>query len=671
MRKITPEDLFNLHLVGDVEIHPIKDQVIYVDKVACRESNDYQSRLVSVTPGHDPIVYTKGTTDDTPRFSPDGRHLAFLSKRSGQSQVWLMPTDGGEARACTRIEGGVKEFIWHPDSKHLILIAHIGPEGLKPEINEQEESDLYRKFNQDVKVISELAHKMDGVGYYTEKRKHVVIQSIEDHAEPSQLTRGPFQHHGLSVSPDGSKLVVISRYGDDYDRESFKQTAYVLPLGEEDLSSAKPQPLAPDPYSVSAVAFYPDGQRVLLLADNADDLGYDNTGLFEASLDGKSFCPIARDWDRPFTDLSISDMPAPGSNPLTFSKDGSQVFALTSRNGTTQLARVDLQAGSVELLTDAPQVFYSFAINQSRTHAALATTSPMNPGRIMWLALDGAPSLTTLSDPNQAILKELSLSVPERFSARTPDGPALDGWVMKPQDFSAETRYPTLLEIHGGPMMMYAESFFFEFQWLASLGYGVVYGNPRGSQGYGRDFCLAIQKRWGDKDYRDVMAILDTAIDQNAWIDSDRLGVLGGSYGGYMTNWIVGHSDRFKAAVTMRSVVDWKAMVGTGDGGWHWIRRANDAWPWGEDDAWYREQSPITYVPNITTPLLIEHQEGDLRCPIEQAEILYTAMKYFDRAPVKFIRYPDEFHGMSRNGKPWHRIYRLNTYQEWFSTYLD
>ena len=240
---------------------------------------------------------------------------------------------------------------------------------------------------------------------------------------------------------------------------------------------------------------------------------------------------------------------------------------------------------------------------------------------------------------------------------------------MKPVHFDAHKRYPAILEIHGGPMMLYAQSFFFEFQCLAAKGYGVIYTNPRGSQGYGTEFCTAIQKEWGNLDYLDVMAGLETALAAESWIDPNQLGVAGGSYGGYMTNWIIGHTDRFKAAVTMRSVVDWRAMVGTGDGGWHWMKRADQKAPW-QNDEWYRQQSPITYVENITTPLLIEHQEGDLRCPIEQGEILYTAVKYLNQAPVKFVRYPDEFHGMSRDGKPWHRVHRLETMTDWLDTYI-
>ncbi len=665
MRKITPEDLFDFHLVGAVAIHPGRHQVVYQESQANRETNETDSWIMSVEPGQRPQRYTAGPHDSSPRFSPDGQYLAFLSKRSEHSQIWVMPTNGGEARQVTHIKPGVEQFEWLPTSDGFVYIALIGPHGIERE-DCQESEDPFVKFNQDVKVITETHHKMDGVGYYDEKRPHLVRQLLTPASEPEQITHGPMRHSGIHVSGDGRWVLTASRYGDDYDLNATKTHIYLIDLA----GTNPPQALTEDPLDADSAVFAPDGDSVYFLAANADDLGYDNTGLYRTPLNGGQTIRIAASWDRPFTDVSLSDMPAPGSNPLVFDKAGTVLYALTSHNGTTQLASVNLPTDEVNLVTTQDQVYYSYALTHDRQYAALATSTPTNPGQIVWLHLaDG--NLSVIADPNRQLLDTISLASPQRFEARAENGPVLDGWVMRPVDLAPGAKAPTALEIHGGPMMMYAQSFFFEFQWLAANGYGVVYCNPRGSKGYGRDFCLAVQREWGNLDYQDIMASLDTAIRQNDWIDTGRLGVLGGSYGGYMTNWIVGHTDRFKAAITMRSVVDWAAMIGTGDIGWDWIRRADGVWPWDGDPAWYRQQSPITYVRNITTPLLIEHQEGDLRCPIEQGEILFTAMKYYNRAPVKFIRYPGEFHGMSRNGKPWHRVYRLKTFTDWFQQYLQ
>ncbi|HET7560534.1 MAG TPA: prolyl oligopeptidase family serine peptidase, partial [Limnochordia bacterium] len=192
--------------------------------------------------------------------------------------------------------------------------------------------------------------------------------------------------------------------------------------------------------------------------------------------------------------------------------------------------------------------------------------------------------------------------------------------------------------------------------------------NPRGSQGYGEAFCTAIRERWGDLDRKDIEAALDTALAQNPWLDPTRLGVAGGSYGGYLTNWLIGHTDRFKAAVSGRCVADWRGMVGSGDLTWNWMVRAG-ALPWDERDAWYDQQSPIAYAKRITTPLLLEAQEEDHRCPIAQSELVFALVKAYGRAPVRFVRYPGESHGMSRDGRPWQRVHRLREIAAWFERY--
>jgi len=664
MRHITPEDLFRFTLVGHLAVHPHRPEILYQERMADSDTNDYRSRIMRVTPDTPPRPFTAGPSDATPRFSPDGQWVAFLSKRSGRPQIWVMPTDGGEAHQLSFFTGGVKEFEWLPDSRALVGLALIGPEGIEDE-RRPEPDDPRRRYTRDVKVITEISHKLDGEGYYDEKRPHVVWIPLDPTVPPRQLTQGPMRHHGLAVSPDGRYLLTASRYGPDYDRQAFIRQIYGIDLQ----NPGEPRALTPEWLTVESFAFHPDGHRIYFLAQQVADLGYDNTSLYQTDWEGQEPVKVTPDWDRPWGDVALSDMPAPASNPLTFGSNGQTLTLLTSVNGTTQVAQVELATGQVTLLTEGPQVIYSFAVSPDETGVVFGITTPLNPGQIVWLSLPDRQR-RVLADPNQEILRELTLAVPERFTAQAPDGPPVDGWVMPPLDARPGARYPAALEIHGGPMMMYAEAFFFEFQWLAANGYGVIYTNPRGSQGYGREFCRAILPRWGHLDYQDLMAALDTALARYEWTDSERLAVMGGSYGGYMTNWIISHTHRFRAAITMRSVVDWRTMVGTGDLGWHWIERAQNRWPWTDEDSWYREQSPITYVDQITTPLLIEHQEGDLRCPIEQAEILFTAMKYFNRAPVKFIRYPDEFHGMSRDGKPWHRIYRLDTFTEWLGAFL-
>lgn len=673
MKTITTEDLFRFKLGGDIQICPGKDLAVYVENQADRKTNGYQTRIMKIWKDQTPEIFTQGPDDHFPRFSPDGQWLAFISKRSGQNQIWTMATDGGEARQLSFIDGGLESFVWAPDSLTLYATALLTEDGIRQE-TDKENPDEYLKFNQDVKVITELSHKMDGVGFYGKRRPHIVKLIRDKSREPEQLTYGPYRHSQLAVSPDGNQLFFCSRYEEDYDREPFEQNIYRLDLREvaTKTRNAPPQRLSPIGIGAYSPFVHPDGSHLFFIGSRTEDLGYDNPSLFVVPLGQPENCrKIAPNWDRPFADESLSDMLGPAGNPLRFDEDGSHIFSLTSDTGSVQLARIDWQRDEVELLTAGSHVVYSYDLDPRRSYAILAVNTPANPTQIEWLdSSSSSAEPIVLTNPNLEFLRSVQLSSPERFRYHTPQGPEIDGWVLPPVNREKGRKYPAVLAIHGGPMMMYADSFFLEFQWLAAHGYAVIYTNPRGSQGYGRDFCLAIQKEWGHLDYEDIMTGLDTALKNHPWIDGERLAVAGGSYGGFMTNWIVGHTHRFKAAITMRSVVDWKAMVGTGDAGWHWMRLAGGVAPWHPDDGWYRRQSPITYVENITTPLLIEHQEGDLRCPIEQGEILFTAVKYLNKAPVKFIRYPDEFHGMSRNGKPWHRIFRLNSFIEWLEDYL-
>jgi dipeptidyl aminopeptidase/acylaminoacyl peptidase len=297
-----------------------------------------------------------------------------------------------------------------------------------------------------------------------------------------------------------------------------------------------------------------------------------------------------------------------------------------------------------------------------------AASTPVAPAEVFACRADGGDE-RGLTELNRAWLETVALSAPERFRF-TRAGFELDVWVMRPAGFVAGRRYPTLLNIHGGPHAQYGHNFFDEFQVYAGAGYAVVYTNPRGGQGYGEAFAQAVVGDWGGGDYADVMAALDEAIARDPFIDPDRLGVLGGSYGGFLTSWIVGHTRRFKAACSERAVNCQYTMFGTSDIGASFnVAELGGPMPW-EDMARYIERSPLTYAKDVVTPLLIIHSEDDLRCPIEQGEQLFVALKKL-RREVRFIRFPGENHEMSRSGKPRHRLERFRHILDWFGGYLE
>ncbi len=663
-RLIQAEDLLAFKLAGDPQLSPAGDRIVYAVSWTNKENNQYDSTLYMVDPEQEPLRFTGSDADSKPQFSPDGQTLAFISKRSGQPQVWLMAVGGGEARQLTKIQGGIGQFSWLPDGKSMVVVANLDAEGVQPEVKEQEEKDLYKKYTKDVKVITELFHKLDGVGFFGERRPQLCVVSLDQDVAPRQLTFGPYMIGSLAdLSSDGQSILFTSMRGEGYDREAWQQHLWRIPV-----AGGQPELVVGGEMGIQAARFSPNGGRIAFLASYPEQMGYDNVKLYLIPAEGGEPVDMAPGFDRTFGAIGLSDMSASGSMPMVWAQDEQSIFLPASIDGTVHLTQVDLTKKTVKQITQGDRVLYSYSISRDQTKAVLAVSTHLCPSDLYLLDLATGKE-QRLTEVNSDLLEQLILSEPQRYSFRAEGGPEADGWVMKPANYEEGKHYPAVLEVHGGPMMMYSCSFFFEFQLTAAQGYAVIFTNPRGSQGYGEEFCKAIQYEWGNKDWADVLAGLDEALAQNPWIDPDRVAIAGGSYGGYMSAWAVGHTDRFAAAVAGRPVVYWTAEVGTTDGGWRWMRRAKNVKPW-IDDSWYKQQSPWTYVENIKTPLLIEVQEGDLRCPIEQGQMLYTAVKFLNKAPVKFVRYPNEFHGMSRNGKPWHRIHRLNQMMSWYGEYL-
>lgn len=663
-RVVNEKDLLAFKLPGEPQISPAGDRIVYSTTWVNQDDNKYESTIYQVVPGQEPTRLTGSNSDSRPEFSPDGKTLAFLSRRSGSSQVWLLPLDGGEARQLTRIKGGVSQFKWFPDSQMLALLANITPTGIEPEEQKDDDSDPYIKYNRDVKVIDELFYKLDGVGYFSERRPQLCVMEVGEGSKPQQLTQHPYRVGSIAdISPDGQEILFTSLRGENYDREAWQQHLWAIPV-----CGGEPEQLVGGEYGVQAAAYSPDGRQVAFVASFTKQMGYDNGRLYLQARAGGKEREVAPNYDRPFSSLSLTDLGAAGRLPLTWANDGQSIFAPASVDGAVHLVNVNITTGAVEQLTAGEQIIISYSFDKTQSKAVLTVGNFLNPSDIYMFDL-ATRSQQRLTEVNRELLAELELSEPVHYTFRAEDGPEVDGWVMQPIGFDPAKRYPAVLEVHGGPMMMYAYSFFFEFQLMTAQGYAVIFTNPRGSQGYGEAFCKAIQYEWGNLDYVDVMAGLESALAANPWIDPKRVAIAGGSYGGYMSAWAIGHTNRFQAAICSRPVIHWEAEVGTTDGGWRWMRRAKDVAPW-VDDTWYRQQSPWTYMENMQTPVLIEVQEGDLRCPIEQGQMLYSGLKFLNKAPVKFVRYPDEFHGMSRNGQPWHRVHRLNMIADWLEQYL-
>jgi len=657
-RTITIDDLLALKWIGDPQISPDGRSAVFVQKVADREADTYRSHLWIVPTGGGPArQFTAGSHQDSlPRWSPDGRWIAFLSDRGTAAvepgakkpkQIYVIPLDGGEATAITTGGYNPMDLAWSPDGR---MIAFVG----KPEAP---------KDKSDVKVITRVRYKFDGEGYWDGRYKHIFVVPAQG-GEVRQVTDGDYDHVDPAWSPDGRWIACVSNRSEEADFTNVTDVWVFSSAGGE------PRRLTPSVGPCTMPAWSPDGARVAYLGHNNEAMSATNTALWVVSLEGGPPTRLTAGFDRSLAHHIITDMRAhPRVGRPVWLPDGRGILVLVAEGATNQLARVDVASGSVAVLTGGRREIFGYDFDPSVRVGVLAVSDPSTPGDLWVVRLeDGAAREQRLTTLNDELLNGIALSRPERFAYEGADGWPVEGWVMRPAGFQEGQRYPTILQIHGGPHGAYGEAFFHEFQMLAAEGYAIVYTNPRGSQGYGQRFTAATQHDWGGKDYEDIMRGLDAALARFPFLDPDRLGVAGGSYGGFMTNWVIGHTDRFKAAVTMRSISNHLSQWGTSDlafmkGFWEF---PGDPW---EAPTWYWDRSPLAYVANIKTPLLILHSEMDLRCPLPEAEQLFAALKKL-RREVVFVRFPGESHDLSRNGKPAHRLERLRWIVQWFADHL-
>ncbi|MBM3470829.1 MAG: S9 family peptidase [Armatimonadetes bacterium] len=673
-RRITAEDLLALRWINGVALSPGGRTVAYSQEiVAARNgadggpSHEYHAHLWLVeTGGAAPRQFTSGEhRDRQPAWSQDGGRLLFTSDRgpapkagaTRPKHLWVIPLGGGEATRITQEEHGPSEAVWSPDGGQ---IAFAG----KPPLKEKPAGD--------VKVITRMKHKADGEGFWDNRYKHIFV--VPSGGGPSrQVTDGDFDHREPAWSPDGTRLAFVANRSEDAD---YTNIADVWTIA---LSTGEARRLTRGVGPVLMPAWSPDGTMIAYLGHENACMGASNTMLWVVAADGSGDprC-LTRHFDRSLAHHVITDMRAhPHAGQPVWSPDGRFIFVMVAEGGTTQLAAVEVSTGAVGLMTTGRREVYGESYDAACRRVALAVSDPATPGDV-WVAEveglnEGRPEIPSsgerrLTEVNKTLLGQAALSHPERFAYRGADDWTIEGWVFPPAGLEPTGRYPAILTIHGGPHGAYGEAFFHEFQMLASLGYAVILTNPRGSQGYGQVFTAATKHDWGGEDYADIMTGLDAALSRFPYIDPDRLGVEGGSYGGYMTNWVIGHTGRFKAAVTMRSISNCLSQWGMSDlayfkGYWEFPGE-----PW-DSPLFYWERSPLAYVKNITTPLLILHSENDLRCPIGEGEQLFAALKKLGRE-VAFVRFPNESHDLSRNGQPQHRLERLRLISDWFAKHI-
>ncbi len=650
MLGMLPEDVALLVSASDPRVSPGGDWVSFAVQRADLEHNRYQSRVwrapVDGSQPAEPCT-PDDVTAGVARWSPDGVSLAYaaraLDDEEAPTELRVMPASGGEHRVVASSREAIRELEWSPDGTRLAYVARDpDPDVYGPPGEHRKEKDM------PARRIERLFTRLDSVGWTYDRPARVFVVPADGSAEPTAITSGPFDATGVCWSPDGATIAFASA------RHETADLDLAVDLFVVDAAGGTPQPLTETGPDFSLPSFSPDGNRLACVyaPSPLDGPWHGRVATISASPGERGNVTVLTST----LDRNAAVYPSVRAPQW----DGSTLLFLVEDGGHVHLWRITVERpGAPEPVVDDTRSLSGFDLAAGTI--AFVAVSASSLSEVYVRAGGEERRLTDFT--SELAAHDRRIATPVRFVATSPDGAEVDCWIIEPEH-ARGARVPVLLNIHGGPFTQYGARFFDEFQYEAGAGFGVLFCNPRGSSGYGEAWGRAIRwpeceidggSGWGGVDYDDVMACVDEAVERFDWIDPDRLGVMGGSYGGYMTSWIVGHSDRFKAAVSERSCNNLLTLEHCSDVAGSFVsyvgvRHTTDPSP-------YLRQSPITFVEEMRTPLLIVHSENDLRCPINQAEELFLALRLLGRTP-EFVRFPGESHELTRGGAPRHRAMR-------------
>ena len=657
LRGITPEDYFAFEFISDPNISPDGKLVAYVVTKIDRAQNRRNSSIWMVaTDGNRPPwqFTTSPQTSNSPRWSPDGKSIAFISSRAEttasagsadqpRSQVWLLSMTGGEAKRITNLKNGASSFRWSPDGTRLVVVSRVGPSD-----NRGDSRTVDARDRSDVRHYKNTSYKFNDTGWFDDRRTHLWVVDVNS-GNAKQITEGDdWNDSDPEWSPDGKRIAFVSnRTGKEYDENRNSDDWVINADGSGTLTKISDHDEADNQPRWS-----PDGKTIAFTGEIHER---DHPKIFLAPSSGGTGSTLAAN------NLDL----IPGQ--LEWSNDGGSLYFETGVKGELHLFRVDVPTKTVTQVSSGPRAVRNVDFN-------------FGSGKMVYLANDfkhlddlyvsdlNGKNERKLTNLNEALWKQIQLADVERFTYKSADGWDIDGFFVKPIGWRPGRKYPLVLSIHGGPAGQYGVDWYHEFQVYAAKGYAVLFTNPRGSTGYGQKFERGIVNEWGGKDYVDIMNGLDAALKKYPWIDQERMGVTGGSYGGFMTNWIVGHTNRFKAAVTLRSLSNFISDDGTRDGAYgHSPDFGGDIF---QKMDLYWDRSPLKYASNVKTPTLILHSDNDFRVPVEQGEQWFRALKHFG-VTTEIVFFPRENHNLTRTGEPKHLVESLNWQLYWFDRFLN